>query len=994
MRFGILGELSLEFAGERRRIPGAKPAVLLARLLLPPGQRVTVERLSAAVWEGRPPRTAQASLHNHIARLRTALGPHQDRLHAAGGTYLLDVRPEELDADLFLAALERARAARRADDWHVLGQETSAALDLWRGDPLAEFDTLRDTPEVAHLRELRLQALEYRFEAHLRSGRSHEVTADLARHAADHPLHEPFHLQLMTALHHDGRTADAIAAYHRLRVALADDLGIDPTPAAQQAFRLILAGDTALDGREAAPPERRSEPGGGPVPVAGRIPGAGGGVPEVTVPAPPPSGGATAPVPLFQTPRDTADFTGRAAELASLTEHLRTGPSAARPTLVVVSGMGGMGKTTLALRAVHSTRDVFPDGQLYADLRGFGAGSPRPAHDLLARFLTDLGVPARTLPQDTDDLAALYRATLAERRVLLLLDNARDAQQVTPLLLGSGPSAVVITSRHALTGLAPTRRIDLQPFGADEQRQLLTSICGADRLSAEPVAVERILAACVGLPLALRVVGARLSQHGSRPITLTADRLHQKGRRLSALQLDHLDVRKVFLMSYQALDGSDRAEERDAAAAFRCLGLWPSHPLTAEAASALLGLPVDDTLDLLDILVNAHLLQNPVPGRYRFHDLLGEFAAELAAEHREGDGRPDGPSPGPRAVGNTEGRKDAESRRQSDALVRLVEWYTAALHAANAMVTTGALVMDPAPDTSAALPAFHDAEGALAWITKELPALTAAVRTASAGSRPELAWGIGHGLSGWVHAHWWAAGEWEGPAGDALATAVRVGSLRGQAHMHNMIGTAHGAARRNQTAVGHLAQAVDLYERIGETELQASALCGYGLVCAQNGQAQEGLAAIREVFRLKRGEPTPAHLHSLGTALLAVGDAEAAEDAFRQSLAHRRGEDRPQDTATTLTTLGDSLRLQDRREEAFACLHESLRLARKIGNDYHVAETLEALARAHLHFGDTTQARSHWWQALEIAEQRSLTQILHDCLTGLRFLDSARSAGG
>lgn len=941
VRFGLLGELTLHLEGEPRRIPGPKAGVLLASLLLRPGVPLSADRLMAAIWGDHPPRTALASLHNHCARLRSALGAERDRLHGTRGAYALRIHPGELDTEVFGECLKRAHDARLACDWKTVEEASAAALALWRGRPVPELPSLHGTPEIAHLVEQHLQAVELRFDACLHTGRHRTIIADIVHYAAAHPLREPFHRQLMTALHQAERTADAVAAYHSLRRTLADELGVDPAPNTQQIFRSLLTGTTP-------PVEPATQPATSP-PTSTAIPSG-------TAPI----AGSEYRTP-FQMPRDIPDFTGRTTELANLQECLLTAAADGLPPVVVISGMGGVGKTTLAIRAAHSTRAAFPDGQLYADLRGFGSGTPRTAHDLLTRFLTDLGVPAHSLPEDTDDRAALYRAALAERRVLVVLDNARDAVQVAPLLIGSGRGTVVVTSRHSLTGLAAATRITLQPLDVDEQNQLLTAICGPDRLGADRVATERILTACAGLPLALRIVGARLA-HGGRTVPGTADRLHQAGHRLTALSLDHLDVREVFLMSYQALSGSPRQTERDAAAAFRRLGLWPAHPFSAEAASALLDQPVERSLDLLDVLVSAHLLQNPAPGAYRFHDLLGEFAAERAEQ------------------------EESPAERQSG-LLRMVTWYRGATREADRATRTRAHI-DPAPAPDAPLPEFADGGRALAWITAEMPAIHDAVRIASVSTRPELSWGIVDTLFGWTLTNWWATQEWEAPVTEALAAAEREGDLRGQAQMENLLGVAHGAAYHSEASITHLAAAAALYEQVGDTRRQAQSLANYGTACAQRSRMPEGLTAIRRAIALHSefGPPPTAFLHTLGTLLFRSGDASSAEPVFRRCMEVWRSEGQRLYTAIALVNLGDSLRALDRCDEAFAFLEESVALSRELDNDFHIADALEALARTHLHFGDRDQARDQWHQALAIAEKHGINRVINDCLKGLDSL--------
>ncbi|MEU8544218.1 BTAD domain-containing putative transcriptional regulator [Streptomyces sp. NPDC048717] len=960
VRFGVLGDLTLHVDGERRPVPG-KAGLLLAVLLLPAGRPRSVDELVDGLWGSNPPRTAYPSLHNHIARLRTALGPERDRLTVAGGSYACEVHPGELDAAEFETRLRRAQRAGQDQDWPTVDEEARAALALWRGRPLPAFPSLHESPELVHLREQHLQVAELRFEAALRAGDHHEITAELAGLTADHPLHEPIHRQLMTALHRGGRPADALAVYHRLRRRLVEELGVDPAPGTRRIFEEVLTA------KEAGPGGR--EPSSTAAPAAD----SGAAAPAAPAPASETRSGKAGSVPapahpaLNQIPRDTPDFTDRTAELATITARLLEPPGDGLSCLVVISGMGGVGKTALAVRAAHGTRDAFPDGQLYADLRGFGVGSPRSAHELLARFLVDLGVPAHAVPDDTDDRAALYRARLAERRVLIILDNARDSEQVAPLIPGGGPAAVIVTSRHLLAGLPTATRVALQPFGAPDQYELLAALCGTERLTAAPPATERILAACAGLPLALRIVGSRLAHNAGRSVEHFAARFSSPGGRLAALTLEHLDVTGVFEASYQALATSPRRLDRAAAAGFRLLGLWPRHPFSVEAASALLDQPLGHTIDVLDTLVDACLLQNPAEGTYRFHDLLGEFAAQLASEETR------------------------ESREQ--ALVRLGTWYCAALERADTAVVTRPRRL-AAPRTEAVLPDFADRAAGLDWITRELPALTTLVGIAGAGPRPELAWLTAGNLLGWVTAH---RGQdlWERPLVDALDVARRENDLAGQAMMHNLLGVAHGCSYRNEISLRHLYAADDLLDRLGRRDWQTDVLGNIGNAAAQAGRYEEGLAAIRKALPYFAGaENLPvvfAHTHA--TLLFRTGDLEGAEATFRACLERCRVT-HPSYVTIVLVNLGDVLRARGRRNEALQCLEEACRAAEDIHHDFALADALEALARCHLHFGDAERAESCWRRSLEIAEKFGFERVISDCLAGLDSLDTLDTLGG
>ncbi|WP_377272652.1 BTAD domain-containing putative transcriptional regulator [Peterkaempfera sp. SMS 1(5)a] len=418
MRFGLLGPLTVADGTTAVGVTSPKVRVLLAELLLRANQPVPVDTLRSALWGEQPPATATASLHNHISRLRRLLGPEgEERLSSTPDGYVLRTGPGELDAEVFDGHLDRARGALLRQEWDTVSRESAAALALWRGRPLAEVPALPDAePRIQQLVEAHLQALEWRFEADLHLGRHDGLAPELAHWAAEHPLREAFHRQLMLALHRTGRRAEALEVHQRLRRALVDELGVEPGPAVRQAHQEVLA-ET-----ESGPAER----------------------PQPRPPAP------------AQLPADLTDFTGRVDDVRRLEELLAPAADrdgAARAVVIsAVSGTAGIGKTTLAVHAGHRLAARFPDGHLYVDLQGVAPEPPAPSA-VLARFLSDLGVPDGEIPADEEARAVRYRTLTAGRRLLLVLDNARDAAQVRPLLPAGG-CGVLVTSRRRLPGLA------------------------------------------------------------------------------------------------------------------------------------------------------------------------------------------------------------------------------------------------------------------------------------------------------------------------------------------------------------------------------------------------------------------------------------------------------------------------------------------------------------------------------------------------------------
>ncbi|MFF5496381.1 BTAD domain-containing putative transcriptional regulator [Streptomyces aquilus] len=656
LRFGLLGPPVLYDAGTEGRVArvvsSPKVRVLLAALLLEAGRTVSVDALKEALWGGSPPASAQASLHNHVTRLRRLLDD-PDRLRAVPPGYLLRVEQGELDVHVFESLTAEARAAHAGRDWAGTLRASTAALALWRGTPLAGLPPeLGGYAVVQRLGEARLLLLEWRYDAELAvgGGRLDAVVPELTALAAEHPLREAFHRQLMLALHRTGRQAEALAVHRDLRTHLIEELGVEPGAGVREAHVEVLRGAAAegvvdeADALSAA---------AGDSSVAVRAADVDTAAPSsvdsahetdpAPAPEPPP---AQPPARPAQLPPPPAHFTGRAARLHDLKQALA--PHASRPAaphtpVAVISGTAGVGKSALALHAAHALRDRFPDGQLYINLHGATPGmTPLTPAQALTALLRDLGADPRSLPEHPDAAAALLRSMLAPTRTLMVLDDAENAAQVRPLLPAGPGCAVIVTSRSPLAALDGARRFPLEPLSAEESAALLRAASGrdhgpdsgdgdgdeGDRIDATHPLVE-----LTGrLPLALRIVGARLAARRALTPDVLADQLAATGGRLRRLEYDDLSVRRSLAVAHDALAASGRRSDRDAALALRRLGALDLPTYGAPLVARLLGTDTDRAEEALDRLVDVALLEETAYGRYAPHDLVRDFARELASD--------------------------------------------------------------------------------------------------------------------------------------------------------------------------------------------------------------------------------------------------------------------------------------------------------------------------------------------------------------------------
>jgi DNA-binding SARP family transcriptional activator len=959
MRFRVLGPLEVETAQGWQPIGARKWRSLLAMLLLNAGHTVSVDTLTDAVWGDEPPAKAANLVSIYVLRLRRLIGDPEGRvLITRSPGYFIKLETGDLDSARFEELLNSGREALDADPAQA-ADLLAKALELWRGDVLADVPPSSYVDaEIQRLSELRLNATELRIEADLACGRFAQVIPELRALLAGNQLRERSWLLLMRALEGDGRRAEALEVYAQAREAIADQLGVDPSAELRRLHAdLLVADDTSSPAaRQSARPRSRQprrepqaptqpEPAGPDTPgsqasaePAGDLSlGQESGLPtgSVTVGAVPESVAARRETWLeiprpAQLPADIGDFTGRAA----LVDHLcgmlsvREANSPGAVPVVVVAGSGGLGKTSLAVHAAHRLREEFQDGQLHVDLLGATPHPQAPA-DVLARFLRDLGVESSQVPSDLEERAAMYRTRLAGRRVLVLLDNARDAAQVRPLLPGSSSCAVIVTARNRMPDLASTRLVDLEVLDDDESLALFTRIVGESRAAAEPDATAEVLVACAGLPLAIRICAARLAARSRWSIHTLAERLH--ARLLDELKTGDMAVRASFQVSFDSLP-----KTANPARAFRLLGLWQGAFISPEAAAALLDRSEDETAEALEFLVDACLLESPAPDQYRFHDLLRVYAGELAgADESQQD-------------------RDAASRR-------LLEWY---LHSADAaaQAISPARTRPPVPPVPAELRplGFASADAALDWLETERGNLVAATRQAAVSGFDAVAWLLPATAMVFFNRRGYHS-DWITSHDLALASVRKLGDTRGEAQVLNNLGMAYSVLEKS-TAIGYFEQALKVRQETGDLRGEAQSASNLLYTYLHWGDFSEAAAMYAETMERQRRAGTRygegVVLSNVAEAYLALDRVDEAIDCLLQAqeICGESGDERGMGNVIQL--LGDAYLTQGRTEEGIDSHRRAVDLLRSIRDRPGEAGALLRLGRACNRVGRQGEART------------------------------------
>ncbi|MFI6920095.1 BTAD domain-containing putative transcriptional regulator [Nonomuraea spiralis] len=894
MLIRLLGPVEVERPGQVLPVRPPQVALALAALAWEVGRVVPVESLLGRVWGERVPPGARRTLYTLITRVRRDVLTDEGAVVHRPGGYLLDLDDSAVDVSRFRGLAERATT--EPDPARLLGE----ALELWRGAPLTGLPGEWAERARHRLHDERKENL-LRWARAVTTRDAAAAVAALSPLADEHPLDELVAVALIEALHTWGRTAEALARFAGVRRTLAEELGVEPGTALRRAHRMLLRSGDAAD-------------------------------PARVVPA--------------QLPGDLRGFVGRAAELARLTAAAR-GDQPPAAAVCAISGPPGVGKSSLALHWAHLNRDRFPDGQLHADL---GTVGPADAAAVLPRFLTALGVPEAQVPSDVEARIGLYRSLLASRRVLVVLDDARGADQVRPLLATAPGCLTLVISRSELSGLAVTTgaslvRLDVLPD--DDAHRLLAARLGEPRLAAEPEATALIIRRCGRLPLALAIVAAQLAQGDELPLAKAAADLARAGTDLEPFAHTDpaVDLRHVFGRSCRHLPAP-------AIRLFRRLGLHPGPALPLAAAASLAALPVEAAGELSAQLVRANLVDVRARGRLRTHDLLRVYAAELA-----------------RAVDNRAALRAATRR--------LLDYYLHSACAASELCYPHRerLTLEPRA-RGAVRERFAGPVEALRWYADEAVALPSLLAEAAAAGLDRHTWQLAWAFAEFMQRH----GPWEqilSVQAVALDAAGRLGDRLAQARSHSSIARAHAKLGLEREAVEHFRRAIDLHEDLDEPVLEAHLHLGVStsLNRLRSGEALGHVLRARELFRQVGDVIGEARaLNNAGWLHAEAGEYDEALNHCRRAQrilaesGYAQGEGHAWDSiAYVLAAKGDLA-------QAVTCYERAVELLRGCGDLHPAAETLVRLGETHLRAGDTASALGAWRRAAECYDTLGDTQ--------------------
>ncbi|MFR9797923.1 AfsR/SARP family transcriptional regulator [Streptomyces sp. MS06] len=940
LRFSVLGPVRARRGGEPLSTGSPQQRALLAALLLREGRTATSAELIDALWGEEPPQQALAAVRTYASRLRKVLGAATLVSESGGyavrgpGAGALDVAEAQE-----LAAL--AEKSRNAGDLHGAREALGRTLALWDGETLAGVPGPYAQAQRVRLEEWRLRLLESRLELDLELGCHAGAVSELTALTAAHPLREGLREQLMLALYRSGRQAEALAVYADTRRLLAEELGVDPRPGLRELQQRILRAD-----------------------------------PELADPSAPDAEPTAVPVRPAQLPASVPDFTGRASFVRELSDILSSasgsgGEPGQQGRVMAVSalaGIGGVGKTTLAVHVAHRARASFPDGQLYVDLQGAGARAAEP-ETVLGSFLRALGTAESAIPDSLEERAALYRSVLDGRRVLVLLDNARDAAQVRPLLPGAAGSAALVTSRVRMVGLAGAHLVDLDVMSPDEALSLFTKIVGEERVAGERKAALDVVAACGFLPLAIRIAASRLAARRTWTVSVLAAKLADERRRLDELQAGDLAVKATFELGYGQLEPAQ-------ARAFRLLGLADGPDISVAAAAAVLDLAQEEAEDLLEALVDTSLLESAAPGRYRFHDLVRLYARACAE------------------------RDEWPPSEREAALSRLLDFYLATAAGVYAIERPGDRLVDDLETTEHPGLRFTEGSAALDWLYTEAGPLLACVRQATATSRlrraVDLLWAARDLAESGANSR-----QYETTA-TAMCEATRTaGDVRAEGRARTTLTNVLLVSGRIQRAAEQARLAMECAAGAGDLTALAWAAQDRGVTALHQRRYQDGKVFFDQALEGFRaagnGLCEATALGNLSRAHMGMGNTLKAIEFAQHGLAVHIEVGSTMRLANGHYALGVALSTAARHAEALSQYSEALTIFADHRQRLWQGTTHFRIAEAHLLDRSPAQSAQHAEQSLALGciggdrMRGNVLTLLGRALSALGQLDRARA---
>jgi DNA-binding SARP family transcriptional activator/predicted negative regulator of RcsB-dependent stress response len=912
--FRILGPLEITAGPERLDLGGPRQEIVVATLLLSANRLVTIDRLLEAMYGEDLPPTCRSQAQISISTLRRLFASHgtDDIIATHAHGYIMNVECGRLDSQRFEDLVAAGRADRDAGQLHKAVASYRDALRLWRGPALEGMDSQVVRAAAGRLDEQRITTNEDRIKLELDLGRHQELVGELAELVEENPLRERLRGQLMLALYRCDRVPEALQVYRQARQTMIDELGIEPSERLQQLEQAILTTDPAL------------------VPA----------VEPVTI------------QPVKQTPSllptDIADFTGRTEHVEQIWQHLtQTAAEGARGTVpvAVIVGRGGVGKSTIAVHASHGMADRFPDGQLFADLHA-GAAHPTGPARVLERFLRVLGVPGAQMPDGLEERAEMYRNLLADRRVLVVLDDASSESQVSPLLPGSGAAAVMVTSRSRLAGLAGAVHVEVSVFDADKSLELLASIVGITRVQEQPREAAAVAKLCGHLPLALRIAGARLSARPHWSIRQLLEHLTDETRRLDELQHGDMGVRPSISITYESASSAARR-------LFRRLALLELPVFSGWLSAALLDQPLASTQELLDDLVAAQLIETDrsgagMHGRYRFHELIRVFARErLAAEEPAAERK----AALERALGALlYAAEEAHCRYYGGDYVRL---HSEALRWPLPGPLMVQLVSDP-----------------LSWYERERAALVSGVRQAAQAGLVELCWGLAL-IAVTLFESRTYLDDWRETNDTALEATRKAHDVRGEAAMLYATGSLHMAQQRFEPARRELAAAARLFAEVGDDQgigLVTCHIASIDRVAGRLDDAKKGYEQVMAIFRRTGDQMAAAYvLHSLAQVKLELREFDDAMEMLSDALRLSRATQCSRVEAQVLHRMGEAYLRTGELPRAVDAFHLALARIRDLGDPVGEAYVLWGVGVAKTRLGELDRAGSALQRSLDLA---------------------------